>query len=88
MKKVISTLGFIALGLFSATAVAQQDGEQNEEPRSEFIEFKEKKMGGEQKGPVIVVEGRESKDFSDKLHSLDKSFIEKLQGSTSDDALE
>ena len=83
MRRILSTLVVLAILAFSGAAFAQDDGGQ----KSKFYDFDDMLVDGKLKTPDVQrMDARGQAKFN-RLLSLKKSFLKKVQESTEESAL-
>jgi hypothetical protein len=83
MKRwLLASMVLLGLGMVSATAVAQDD-----DLKTKFYDFDDMLIDGEIKKPEGFVYGALEKAKFDRLLSLKKSFLPRIEETAKDDAL-
>ncbi len=78
----VSAMVLMSVGLVSTSAMAQDD-----EPKTKFYDFDDMLIDGEIKKPEGFVYGALEKAKFDRLLSLKKSFLPRIEESAKDDVL-
>lgn len=85
MRKIIAVTFTAALMLFSASAFAQDSGD---DTRSKFYDFNDMLVDGRLKTPDLMKTDARGKAKFNRLLQLKKSFIPKIRESTEEAALQ